>query len=170
MSTDNELTNNISKYLAQKIESEDKSTFRIIAELITLLSSAAALIGAGIALYTSYLSLGVQTKLDKNQIFLNENDMISSLWYQRCSLSYKDDKGLNGLACNPIPLSDKNSWGQYYNCLYKIPIPDSDIEFTNITNLDRVRCLIEDVGYCRVESTQNECPEIIHNKKRQSDA
>ena len=165
MNTDSELTKIISKYLPQKIKSEDKSTFRVLVELVTVLSSVAALIGAGIALYTSYLSLWVQTKLNMNQILLNENDIISSLWYQRCNLSYKDTKELNDLACNPIPLADKNNWGLYYQCLYKIPAPNSDISFSKITDNDRVRCLIEDVGFCRVEFNPQECPKIIHNKK-----
>lgn len=163
MCKDDELTNNISKYLAQKIESEDKSTFRIIAELLTLLSSVAALVGAGVALYTSYASLGVQTKLDRNQIFINENDVISSLWYQRCDLEYKD-KDMNGLKCNIIPLADTNKWNLYYQCLYGIEVPENKVEFGGVSNNDRVRCMIEKVKFCRIEPVQNQCVKAIHNK------
>lgn len=169
MSTNEELTKNISKYLAQKIESEDKSAFRLIAELLTLLSSVAALIGAGIALYTSYVSLGVQTKLDRNQVFMNENDIISSLYYQRCDLEYKDDE-MNGLACNIIPLADTNKWNLYYQCLYGIEIPEKEVKFSNISNNDRVRCMIEKVKFCRIEPVQNKCAKEIHNNSSKRDA
>jgi len=155
MSTKEELTENISRYLAQKIKAEDKSTFRALAELVTLLSSVAALIGAGIALYTSNQSLGVQSKLDRNQVFLNENDMIGSLYYQRYQLKYKEHDQLPNLSCITIPLSDTNKWNKYYQCLHGIELPKNDVSFKNVSNVDRLKCMIEKVEFCRIENPKS---------------
>ena len=144
MNQENEILSNIAKYIAKKIVDEKNNNIsKLIIEGGTLLASVAALIGAGVSLFTSYSSLEIQKEINNRQIRLNENDYVNSLYFHRKKLGYPN------LTCTTIPIDDNNSWEKYHQCLFDLKISDVDtLSFKGATLEKRAKCMINVLKLC----------------------
>lgn len=142
------LTEKISKYIALRITSEETGRSKIkLTEMATLLSAIAALIGAGLSLYTSYSSLQIQKEINDRQVLLDERDYIGNLYYQRYELGYPN------ASCGNIPSADKNKWAKYHQCLFDLPMPEAgNLSFKGASQQKRFECLESKLKLCRKES------------------